>query len=386
MRRVAIVYPYIAHYREAVFEHLVCSLNSPDGDYQFFAFSDFESNIASLSLISPNKSQDLGGVWRWSRIKNLWWRNFLICQRGLFCKVVFSRLFDDVIFLGNAYYISVWVATFFLKLRKKRVYYWTHGVRVKDVGYKKHIRIFFYKLADGLLLYGEQAKKILSAEGIALNKIFVIYNSMDYAKQKKVRESLLLNNLNVRFRNEIKIIYTGRITKEKGLDLVINALSFLKENGILSSLRVVGDGADLDRLKTLVDNLKISDCVLFSGPCYDENELGRFFLDSDLCVVPSAAGLSVMHAMAFGLPVITNDDFSKHGPEVEAIEEGVTGGFYKVGCLNSLVEKIVEWNSRVKADRSGAIRNSCISKIERSYTAERQVELICAALNYDCEE
>lgn len=386
MRRVAIVYPYIAHYREAVFERLVCALDSSNHKYQFFAFSDFESNLASLSLVDPVKSEGLGGAWRWSRIKNLWWKNLLIWQKGLFSKVVFSRSFDDVIFLGNAYYINVWVATLFLKLRKKRVFYWTHGVRVKDSGIKKYIRIFFYKMADGLLLYGDKAKKLLCEEGISQKKIFVIYNSMDYEKQKKVRESLLSSEIKVFSDFDLRVIYTGRLTKEKGLDVVISAIGVLKEKGKSVFLRIVGGGEDLARLRKLVDHLSISDRVLFSGPCYDENELGRFFLSSDLCVVPSAAGLSVMHAMAFGLPVITNDDFSKHGPEAEAIEEGITGAFYKAGCLDSLIEKIIEWGCKVKADRSGLVKNRCIEKIERCYTAERQVELMCTALNCNLEK
>ena len=142
----------------------------------------------------------------------------------------------------------------------------------------------------------------------------------------------------------------------------------------------------MQQLQELTKVLKVEDCICFVGPCYDESELGRLFLSSDICVVPSAAGLSVMHAMAFGLPVITDNNFSRHGPEVEAVDEEVTGGFYQAGSLESLSDKVIEWGDKVQSDRDGVIKRSCIEKVEKSYTAERQVQLICAALNYGDEK
>ena len=54
-RRVAIVYHYLAHYREAIFE----LLSQSDAQHRYVIFSDRKSNEPSIATISPEKARSL---------------------------------------------------------------------------------------------------------------------------------------------------------------------------------------------------------------------------------------------------------------------------------------------------------------------------------------
>lgn len=51
--------------------------------------------------------------------------------------------------------------------------------------------------------------------------------------------------------------------------------------------------------------------------------------NADLCVAPGNIGLTAMHAMMFGCPCISHNDFSWQMPEFEAIVPYKTGNFLK---------------------------------------------------------
>lgn len=378
-KNIAIVYPYVAHYRAPVF-HLMVGVGSDYGSrYAYDLFSDTEADIPSLAVVDPGLSRDPVAGWRWIVLKNLWYRKLLLWQSGLLSQVVFSRKYDGVVFLGNAYYLSTWLSSIVLRLRGRKVIFWTHGVRVPDSGVKRAVRKAFYKLAHGLFLYGERAKLFLMKEGFPEDRIFVIYNSLDYEKQKEIRESC--KDLQSESNRSISLIYTGRLLASKRLDLVIDAVSRIRDCGVDAHLTIVGGGEAENDLRGKVKNLRLENGVSFIGPCYDEQKLAKLFMASDVCVVPSAAGLTVMHAMAFGVPVITDDDFTKHGPEVEAVVEGQTGSYYKKGSVDDLVEKIGWWIERLNTDGRPRFRDLCVRKIEASYTPQAQMKYVQSALD-----
>ena len=65
--------------------------------------------------------------------------------------------------------------------------------------------------------------------------------------------------------------------------------------------------------------------VTFTGPIYDEDALAPWAMSAACFVYPAAIGLSIYHAFAYGLPVLTSDDIASHNPEIEALEPGVNG-------------------------------------------------------------
>ena len=102
-------------------------------------------------------------------------------------------------------------------------------------------------------------------------------------------------------------------------------------------LMIIGSGSEEQRLKTLADELKISDRILFLGERTDIPELMRAF---DVFVLSSIAeGISntVLEAMASELPVIA----TSVGGNVELVGDGITGFLFSPGDYRGLAEKII---------------------------------------------
>ncbi len=380
IKEVGVAYHYVAHYRKAVF-NLLCQDRGNNLRYSILA--DENSNIPSIKVLTsdPESSgEDLAR--RWITLDNLWLSNNILWQRGIISVAMGSR-FDVLILLGNIYFLSTWVAVVLARLRGKKVYFWTHGFRDEEKGVKGKLRLFFYRLADGLLLYGNYARDILIKKGYPDERIHVIYNSLDYSDQT-TRLRNVSNEDKTEKRQELGlgigdkvIIASGRITREKRFDLLIDAIAQLNAgHKDIYKLIVIGDGSELEAVQQRAVQLSVAENIVFYGACYDESELAVLISMSDVFVVPGDIGLSGIHSLTYGTPVITHNDFATHKPEFEAIVDGVNGAFYEKGNVADMVNKIQYW---VCQDRSKTF-DACRSIIQEKYTPANQVSVIDRAV------
>lgn len=101
-------------------------------------------------------------------------------------------------------------------------------------------------------------------------------------------------------------------------------------------------------------------------------------MTADLCVSPGEVGLTAMHALAYGTPVVTHDDFDHQKPEAECIVPGQTGAFFRRADPAHLANTLFEWLSRGQ-DRE-VIRTACYDKISILYNPNTQAKLINKAV------
>ena len=136
----------------------------------------------------------------------------------------------------------------------------------------------------------------------------------------------------------------------------------------------VGDGPKKDELEVLVQESGLKDNVWFYGPCYEEKQIAQIIYNADLCVSPGDVGLTAMHAMTFGTPVVSHNNFCHQMPEFEAIENGKTGFFFKENDVESLAECIRAWlTSGLNREQ---VRQNCYDVIDQKYNPHFQVEMI----------
>ena len=121
--------------------------------------------------------------------------------------------------------------------------------------------------------------------------------------------------------------------------------------------------------------LGLTDSVWFYGPCYDEEQLGHLIYNADLCVSPGNVGLTAMHSMVFGTPVLTHNDFPWQMPEFEAIKEGETGGFFERENVDSLCSALSGW-FKVSGYNREQIREKCFAEIDQNWTPQFQIEVL----------
>lgn len=124
----------------------------------------------------------------------------------------------------------------------------------------------------------------------------------------------------------LRLLAVGRLVEKKGFDVLIDALTQFDK---ASTLRIVGEGPERDRLVAQVARLGLSTRVTFVGPC-THVELPAEYASADVVVVPSVVDASgdrdglpnvVLEAMASGRPVVG----TRVGAIAVALKDGDTG-------------------------------------------------------------
>ena len=100
---------------------------------------------------------------------------------------------------------------------------------------------------------------------------------------------------------------------------------------------------------------------------------------SDLCVIPGNVGLSAMHALSAGIPVISHDNFDIQMPEFEAIIDGETGSFYEYENIDDLIKKIHNW--AFDEQKLLNARFHCREIIKKKYHVDYKIDVIKKCLN-----
>jgi glycosyltransferase involved in cell wall biosynthesis len=165
--------------------------------------------------------------------------------------------------------------------------------------------------------------------------------------------------------------------KARRLDQLIDAAAFLLKEGHPLDILLVGDGPDMAGLKSQAARLGVSlRCV---GACYDESMLCKYTMIAAATASPGMVGLTAIQSLAYGTPVITHGDFDRQGPEVEAINPGVSGDFFAHGDVADLARVLRKWTASPRP--SPETQRQCIGCIEDRYTPEFQVRIIDAAVS-----
>ena len=151
--------------------------------------------------------------------------------------------------------------------------------------------------------------------GIKLDK-FYKFNS------EKV--SAIKNKLGIQS-SDFVMVYIGRLAEEKNVDELIKMEKKFENSNI--KLLIVGDGPYREKLEKLVDELEVSDRVIFAGMA-DPKDVADYYKCGDIFVSASSSetqGLTYIEALASGLPVICKKDKCLDG-----IIDDVMNGFQYV--------------------------------------------------------
>ena len=121
----------------------------------------------------------------------------------------------------------------------------------------------------------------------------------DPAERTRVRCQLAVDP------QDVVLLYTGRLSREKNLPLLLEAFRQLAATHPAAHLVLVGDGPLRDELAAAVASWGLSGRVRFVGAVPPER-IPAYYRAADVYVFPSVTetqGLAVVEAMAAGLPV-----------------------------------------------------------------------------------
>lgn len=374
MKSVDFVTNIAPHYRRALWAKL---LKIPSYRVRFFFGIEQSSTIKQIDFSRTPWSNYSD---RLIRLGNVRFGQVLVWQYGVLGNATRTNS-DIVIFLGDMYVVSTWIAVLILRLRGRKIVFWGHGLYGNEGAFKKLLRVVFLRMADINLVYGERSRKLLVEIGFGPEAVRVIFNSLDYDLQKSLRQKVVQERFFSETgwflkRDQPTLIYIGRLAERKRLDMLIMAVNELNSGGPKTNLLIIGAGPERQKLETLVP--KGSKSIHFYGPCYDENELATLIANADLCVSPGEIGLPAIHAMSYGTPACSHNNLSMQGPEAEAIIEGVTGTFFD-GSASDLRKRIELWFEN--AHNRESVRADCYQLIDEKYNPDVQCRILNGALN-----
>lgn len=221
--------------------------------------------------------------------------------------------------------------------------------------------IWYYNQMEVVFTPSEATAEELSKAGIPEEKIHFYPRGIDI-------ESFSPSNRNGFFRSkfmisedDLKLLYVGRVSKEKSLQLLVEVFIRLTKIRAGIHLIIVGDGPYLSEMKKVLKNLPVT----FTGFLHGD-DLTQAYASSDIFIFPSTTdtfGNVVLEAQASGLPVIVTDS---GGPK-ENLINGETGFIVPSGDINGFA------NAVLKLTNNTALLQK-MSQNARDYTKNRSFE------------
>lgn len=197
-----------------------------------------------------------------------------------------------------------------------------------------------YKRADIIVVQTPEMKdELVTYHHISSDKIQVFFNPMD---TDSIDEKI--QNIDNPFNSEkVNVVAAGRLTRQKGFDILIKAFQKVVITNNNFILHIIGDDhGDKAELDKIIDELSLRNFVRFWG--YQENPY-KFYFFSSLFVLSSRwEGLpnSVLENMYLKKPVVA----TRCIPFMEQlIHDGVNGLLVDVENTEALAEAILNYKS-----------------------------------------
>jgi sugar transferase (PEP-CTERM/EpsH1 system associated) len=196
-----------------------------------------------------------------------------------------------------------------------------------------------YQLADAVFTVTRELRDYHARQAwISPDRIRVIHNGVDSERYRPQLERRLALRRNLRLPARGFVAGSvGRIVAIKDYPTLLRAVETLLAQGLDASLLLVGQGPELDRLKSLAASSPLlRDRAIFPGP---SDDVPALLGAMDVFVLPSVReGMSnaLLEAMAAGLPVIA----MRVGGNPEIIEDGRSGWLLPPGDAEVLADRL----------------------------------------------
>jgi len=370
MAKISVIYHHFPHYRAPVMRALT---QFGKHDYLFFGgLEDFQGirafrgdDVVAINPITFLHDEATGKI----DIADF--------------EVAVSRAYDATIVIGNPNMRGAWRAVRQASNNGLGTAYWAHGWLHPESWVKSKIRNYFFSRADRVLTYGHRAHKIATASGFDSERISVIWNSLDWEAQsdlfaKHADTPLGDLRVSVGMPQDVPILMTiSRVTGTCHYEWLVDSAARLRAENRRVELWIVGDGPALSDLVAQAERLNVP--LYAQGALFDEALLARQIMAADVVASPGKLGLTGMHALAYGTPVVTHSDLDRQMPEIEAVEDGFSGSLFAYGSTEDLTRalKAVLDDPRELASR----RAACRASLDGRFTPRDQARLIDKAMD-----
>jgi glycosyltransferase involved in cell wall biosynthesis len=203
---------------------------------------------------------------------------------------------------------------------------------------KTSARISSYLSSTTVCVSNAVRNALVNVYGFRPGKTIVVLNGVSTSNYSasKTNGAVVRTRLDID-PEEFVLVCAARLVEEKGIDVLIRAVSRVVRQGVPCKCIILGDGPLREQLQQKVNLEGLWDYVFFEGFQPDVRPYlqaaSAFILTSYLEGLP----ISILEAMASGLPCIVTNV----GGNAEAIENGVTGLVIPPGSAEAAADAIV---------------------------------------------
>ncbi len=254
-----------------------------------------------------------------------------------------------------------------------KVVWWGHYNSPSSTSLRHGLRVLLMRGASSLLFYTDREIALYresKAGRSDARPIFALNNGLDTAKIQPYRA-----DYRVEARENVAF-FIGRLTAKSKLDLAFQALAQMQDKSF--KLHVLGTGTEQDALSALSVELGIADRIIWNEPTTDEAEIAKVANRCRFFLYPGNVGLSIVHGLAYGLPIVVHDDPMEHMPEIAALEPDINGRVFKRHDAASLAQTLDALGQ--DEETLSRLSSGAVSSIEKSFNtadmAERFIHMI----------
>jgi glycosyltransferase involved in cell wall biosynthesis len=193
--------------------------------------------------------------------------------------------------------------------------------------------VWYYDQMDIIYAPSESTRQELIDRGIRPSKVMLYPRGVDIRRfSPRARHGFYRKRFGVTA--DLKLLYVGRVSKEKNLDVLTEAYERIHERHPGVQLVIVGDGPYLAEMRARLDHRRCTFTGTLTG-----DDLVQAYASADLFVFPSTTdtfGNVILEAQACGLPVVVTD---QGGPR-ENMRPGKTGLVVSGNDSQALAEAI----------------------------------------------
>lgn len=274
---------------------------------------------------------------------------------------------DVVVLTWNIRYVQLLPALLEARARRRPVVLWGHGYSKHFSRWRHVTRTRLGKLASTCVTYSEGVRQRLIAEGLDATRLFSAPNALDGTPLRTLRQHWLKHTVELgELRQRLGIqsgrilLFVSRLEPDKRVDLLLTAFRRVLSRHSDTRLVIVGGGSELPRLKAEAQRLGVAQQTHFLGPIYDEHTLSGLFMSATAFVYPVAVGLSILHALHYGVPVVTSNNADCHNPEFDVLVHERNSLLYRhddAADLTDCIARILEQPGLCSRLAEGALQS-----------------------------
>jgi glycosyltransferase involved in cell wall biosynthesis len=163
-------------------------------------------------------------------------------------------------------------------------------------------RVFY----DGIIAVSDFIAREMIKSGVRRERVFVVKNGIEFSPWQRNENDGVRQELEIP-RTAFLVAAVGRLSTEKGFDVLIRAIALLRRKGVDVFCLIAGPGTGGERLKQLSEELQVRSAVRILGL---RRDVPALFCAADVVVVPSTGpetfSYVALEGLASGRPVVAS--------------------------------------------------------------------------------